>query len=134
MKNREKYREKILNYKRGEFCDNFIKQNILKPLGIKCIEISCSQCDLICQMWLEEECKEQEPEVDWSKVPVDTPILVRESGRDRWVKRHFAKYEDGMVFAWRSGSTSWSNQSGCPSWWKYAKLADVKANVKEEGK
>lgn len=130
MKNREKYREEILNYKRGEveFCNNFIEANILKPLGINCSEISCVQCKLISDMWLEEEYKEQE--VDWSKVPVDTPILVRESGRDRWVKRHFAKYEDGMVFAWRSGSTSWSNQSGCPSWWKYAKLADVK----EEGK
>lgn len=130
MKNREKFREEILKPNIINFCNNFIEANILKPLGINCSEISCVQCKLISDMWLEEEYKEQE--VDWSKVAVDTPILVRESGRDRWVKRHFAKYEDGMVFAWRSGSTSWSNQSGCPSWWKYAKLADVKANVKEE--
>lgn len=125
MKNREKYRKEIISPNEN-FCDDFVRKNILNPLGIKCGEIPCKQCNLINYMWLEEEYKEPEPEVDWSKVAVDTPILVREPGRDRWVKRHFAKYENGKVFAWRSGSTSWSNQSGCPSWWKCAKLADVK--------
>lgn len=131
MKNREKYREEILNYKRGEveFCNNFIEANILKPLGIKCSEISCVQCKLISDMWLEEEYKEQEPEVDWSKVAVDTPILVRDSENSRWRKRYFAKYENGKVFAWNDGKTSWTNYDEEPLVWNYAKLAD-----KEEGK
>ena len=124
MKNREKYREEILNYKREEFCDNFIKQNILKPLGIKCIEISCSQCDLICQMWLEEEYKEPKQEVDWSKVAVDTPILVRDSENYRWRKRYFAKYKNGKVFAWNDGKTSWTSVDVETTVWNYAKLAD----------
>ncbi|WP_216697325.1 hypothetical protein [Anaerostipes faecalis] len=131
MKNREKYREEILNYKRKGFCDNFIEPNILKPLGINCSEISCVQCKLISDMWLEEEYKE--PEVDWGKVAVDTPILVRESGSDRWVKRYFAKYENGKVYAWSGGQTSWSGSDydGCMYDWDYAKLADIKEELHE---
>ena len=35
-----------------------------------------------------------EPPVDWSKVAVDTPILVRDSEEESWRKRYFAKYEN----------------------------------------
>ena len=126
MKNREKYREEILDCKGGDFCADFIIPNILKPLGISCSEIPCKQCHLICGMWLEEEYKELEQQVDWSKVAVDTPILVRDLGNNRWRKRYFAKYENGNVFAWNDGKTSWSNYDGEPTVWNYAKLADIK--------
>ncbi|MGN0417035.1 hypothetical protein [Anaerostipes faecalis] len=128
MKNREKYREEILNCRIADenFCDIFIEPNILKPLGIKRSEILCGQCHLICAMWLEEEYKEPKQEVDWSKVAVDTPILVRESEHNRWTKRYFAKYENGKVFAWNSGATSWASDDLHTSWWNYAKLADIK--------
>lgn len=79
MKNREKYREEILK-PYINFCDEFIKKEILNPLGVMCSDIVCEQCRLICHMWLEEEYKE--PEVDWSKVAVDTPVLVRDSEND----------------------------------------------------
>ena len=70
--------------------------------------------------WLEEE---YEPTVDWSKVPVDTPILVKnECGSGRWIKRHFAYYRDGKVYAWKDGTTSYTSQQDPPSVWKYAKL------------
>ena len=61
--------------------------------------------------------------VDWSKVAVDTPILVSNNG-DYWRRRYFAKYENGMVYAFDGGKTSWSNQWSEPSIWKYAKLAE----------
>ena len=66
--------------------------------------------------------------VDWSKVPVDTLILVK-SDDNCWYHRHFAKYEDGRIYAWRDGMTSWSLKS-CDDdniayiHWEYAKLAD----------
>ena len=127
MKNREKYREEILNYKKvNGFCDDFVKPNVLKPLGIKCGVIVCPQCHLICQMWMDEEYKELEPEVDWSKIAVDTPILVRDSENGGWRKRHFAKYKNGKVFTWGSGKTSWSDYDGCMYDWNYAKLSDIK--------
>ena len=43
--------------------------------------------------------EDKEPEVDWNKVEVDTPILVRDVKYRRWVKRYFAKYKEGIVFA-----------------------------------
>lgn len=70
--------------------------------------------------------KKIEPEVDWSKVEVDTPILVKETSGSRWLKRYFAKYEDGKVYAWRNGATSWSANDDYPTtYWECAKLAEV---------
>lgn len=65
----------------------------------------------------------EELEVDWSKVPVDTPILVRDHEVQLWEKAHFADYKDGKVGAWYGGRTSW-NES-IISTWNYAKLAEV---------
>ena len=64
----------------------------------------------------------KEPETDWSKVAVDTPILVRQTKDGEWLRRHFAKYEDGDVYAWDVGRTSWSADG--VNTWKYAKLAE----------
>lgn len=62
--------------------------------------------------------------VDWSKVEVDTPIFVRNSIEEVWKCRYFAMYEDGEVYAWQLGRTSWSNViKNSPIAWKYAKLA-----------
>lgn len=63
-----------------------------------------------------------EPPVDWSKVAVDTPILVRDYDEQDWFKRYFAKYENGVVFSWAEGSTSWSAER--TTRWKEAKLAE----------
>jgi len=74
--------------------------------------------------WLFSEYKE-EPEVDWSKVKVDTPILVTSSEDAIYLKRYFAKYENGKVYAWKYGATSWAaNNEYAVSSWKYAKLAE----------
>ena len=73
--------------------------------------------------WLNSEYVE--PPVDWSKVAVDTPILVRNSREEAWTKRHFAKYENGTVYAWEGGKTSWIVESKlCILDWKFAKLAE----------
>ena len=71
--------------------------------------------------WLFSEYKE--PEVDWSKVKVDTPILVKDYEGSEWIKRYFAKFADGKVYAWLGGVTSWTANSNMSSW-KYAKLAE----------
>lgn len=72
-----------------------------------------------------KEVEKKEPIVDWSKVEVDTPILVKDAYADPWLKRYFAKYEDGRVYAWHDGTTSWSVEDKySSSWWPYAKLAE----------
>lgn len=65
-------------------------------------------CTLSSVRWLFAEYTE--PEVDWTKVPIDTPVLVRHG--DRWLKRHFAGVDDnGQPTAWNLGVTSWSEQN-----------------------
>ena len=119
MKNYEKYAEEIREYKGENFCADFVKPHILKSRG--CTNTSCDQCKMLQTIWLLEDYKE--PEVDWSKVKVDTPILVRDDENKGWNKRYFAKYEDGKVYAWDCGCTSW-NAEGHTSIWNFAKLAE----------
>lgn len=98
-----------------------------------CIHCKCDEClfqgtcksggDLFREVreWLDEEYVE--PQVDWSKVAVDTPILVVNFSNAKeweWQKRHFAKYENGKVYAFTNGATSWS--ANMPVDWEYAKL------------
>ena len=60
--------------------------------------------------------------IDWSKVAVDTKILVADfTGNDNeivWKKRHFAKYENGKIYAWCEGLTSFTIDSDdlCTRW------------------
>jgi hypothetical protein len=64
--------------------------------------------------------------VDWSKVKVDTPILVSFDGCN-WFKEYFAKVQNDTVYAFDGGATSWSvsNKKYCVTSWRYAKLAEV---------
>ena len=118
MKNYEKYEEKIREYKGETFCADFVQPYILKQNG--CGGMDCDQCNMIQVIWLMKEY--EEPKVDWDKVEIDTPILVRDSVEDRWEARHFAKYKNGKVYAWSGGVTSWSTE-GHVVMWNYAKLA-----------
>ena len=69
-----------------------------------------------------KQIKPEEAEVDWSKVPVDTPILVSIDGLN-WYRRYFAKYKNGFIYAFDSGTTSWSENGA--TGWECAKLAEV---------
>lgn len=76
--------------------------------------------------WLNEEYIE--PQVDWSKVPVDTPILTSYDGVNWW-NRYFASFDGNFVSAWDDGATSWSAQDNNITPWEYAKLAESEENV-----
>ena len=121
MKNYEKYADEIRDYKRySNFCGDFIIPYILKS-GSSCSHVTCAICRMLQMLWLLEDY--EEPETDWSKVEVDTPILVRDFEGSDWFRRHFAKYENGTVYAWDGGDTSWSGGDVMTEW-KYAKLAE----------
>ena len=123
MKNYEKYADEIREYKgsSGYFCTKFIMPHILKKDS--CAGISCEHCHTLQMIWLLEDYEEpEEPEIDWSKVEVDTPVLIKDRENEEWKKRHFAKYEYGRVYVWNNGSTSWS---ACRMYdYKYAKLPE----------
>ena len=139
MKNREKFVKEIVDIACSGHSIAFDKEaNKLTA----CNKIDCSECafcssstaDCLDKIkeWCESEYKE--PEVDWSKVPVDTPVLVRDSTPYTWKRRYFAYYEDGIVHTYSDGATSWSVNKGVVNpGWNYAKLAneeDVKKYAK----
>lgn len=131
MTNKEKYGNEIM-----ELAVNNLSLGLRGGKPTLCAKIRCEDCDFNEEStdeckggaygfreWLNSEYVE--PPVDWSKVPVDTPILVRDSGEEAWRKRHFAKYEDNTVYAWNRGATSWSvSASSNIVGWKFAKLAE----------
>lgn len=66
-----------------------------------------------------------QPVLDPTKLKVDDPIEVRNSMEAKWERRHFAKYEDGLVYTWYDRATSWTNVGGClPSPWNYWRLPE----------
>ena len=111
LKNREMFREVINNNLLPEFVR---KHNIYESWATHITGRMLAPVP-----WLDEEY--QAPEVDWSKVNVDTPILVSTNGQD-WNHRHFAEYRDGRVCAFDGGTTSWT--SNVSTEWEYAKLAE----------
>lgn len=94
-------------------------------------EVICDNCSLYgdCYAKFAEWANSEyvEPSVDWGKIPVDTPILVRDKESEVWLHRYFYKYKNGEVCAWSKGSTSWSSK-GFYDGWRFAKLA---ADAKE---
>lgn len=124
MKNYEKYADEIKGYKGTHFCKDFIARYILKSND--CTNVGCTRCKMLQMIWLSEEY--EEPETDWSKVNVDTPILVRQGKTGDWLERHFAKYENGDVYAWVDGQTSWTGADKIK--WKYSKLAEDEEDMK----
>lgn len=131
MTNREKYAERILDIattghsvavdKKGKIC--------------KCRELKCEECIFSRAESDESDCYEKtkewseqeyvEPPVDWSKVPVDTKILVRDSDNEKWKKRHFAKFKNGKIYAWNDGRSSFTAfKHESTLWWKQGKLAE----------
>lgn len=78
-------------------------------------------CTLSSVRWLFAEYTE--PEIDWSKVPIDTPVLVSDNNRD-WYHRHLAKVIENRPYIWGDGRTSWTTD-GNDVLYKYIKLAEV---------
>lgn len=112
------------------------KKEMLDDLGRtgnECSSIRCSECLLKSCEGIEmvnpdkalEIVMEYEPKVDWSKIEVDTKVLVRNSEFGSWCKRHFAKYENGEVYTFPDGLSSFTYnecKDGCLINWIYAKL------------
>ena len=125
MKNYEKYADEISKYQGDNFCKDFVVPYILKLDN--CDGVTCDACNTFQMMWLMEDYKK--PEIDWSKVEVDTPILVRDDENEEWHKRYFAKYNSGTIYAWIDGYTSWESYDDTDMIsWRYAKLLEDEEN------
>lgn len=127
MLNREKYAKEIV--------DVALKDETFALMGGKICACSDVQGCTSCAFYDRDDCivsKQEwanseyvEPPVDWSKVAVDTPILVKDVKSGKWNRGYFAMYENGTVFTWYHGATSWSAEDDSDiTSWKYAKLAE----------
>lgn len=64
--------------------------------------------------------------MDWSKVPVDTLVRVRDDENDKWYLRYFKGTEDSALYrfvTWESGATSITAYDSVENW-KYCELME----------
>lgn len=101
-----------------------------------CKNLACSKCLFSAKnydcyrgviRWLVAEYKE--PEVDWSSVPIDTPVLISGDGKE-WYRRYFSGVdENGQPTVFIGGVTLWSSKDYDENerTWnvKHIKLAEV---------
>lgn len=96
-----------------------------------CADFECSNClftdSCTCSRekfkWAYEE--HIKSGIDWSKVPIDTKIWVKDAGDYEWFPRHFAKYDGNLVYTWKNGTTSFSGgNSDNLTGWQYARLKE----------
>ena len=65
-------------------------------------------------------------EVDWSSVPVDAKVRVRNSLDEKWLPRHFSRVDkDGNLYAFLEGCTSYTVlPKGSDMVWPYMELVE----------
>lgn len=127
MKNKDLYKEEIFN-----IATTGAKVAVVNDKPVSCATVYCDDCDLSddshrsscndnCVKWMNREA------MDWTKVSVDTKILVRDTDRSPWQPRYFASFEGGKVYAWDGGTTSYT-ADGNQVVWNQAKLFEKDKN------
>lgn len=126
MTNMEKYKDALADILSGVIA-------VVDGKLVMCKNAICSDCLFgnICGKpdhnkeiidWLNAEY--QEPPVDWSKVPIDTPVLVSDDG-EKWHKRYYSGVgDDGDPKVYSFGQTSWSGTDGARISYEFMRLAD----------
>lgn len=138
MKNREKYKNELMDVIKmdGRICGFVKKHDVFRMIGTgweSFCEMDCITCGTALQIWLDEEY-----EVDWSKVPVDTLVQVRNDENGEWLLRYFNRfdekpfgYRDGHNYAvFADGATSVTG-SGYIEHWNYCELVEVADEVSQ---
>ena len=65
---------------------------------------------------------EVEWKINWNKIKVDTPVLVKDNNMEKWVKAHFADFVDGCVYTFPNGLTSHTYEGIMMVGWDEAKI------------
>lgn len=131
MTNKEKFMDKMLE---DAINRTFFAVDSNGNLAV-CSSIRCQDCKFYNETngntincvgdfkkWLEAEYKEQKIDPRLHDAPVDTKILVSNNGIS-WVKVHFCKIENGKVFVFSDGRTSFTCEGEDDiNVWIYGKL------------
>lgn len=137
MKNREKYKNELIKVikKDGKLCEFVKKHEVFRMFGKDSksyCKMTCVTCGTALQLWLDEEY--EEPEVDWTKVPVDTLVRVRDREEQEWILMYFKGISDydraHRFMTWCDGATSKTACGGEYMMWKYCELVEDEDNDK----
>lgn len=109
MKNREKYKNELMDVIKmdGRICGFVKKHDVFRMIGTdweSFCEMDCIACGTALQIWLDEEY-----EVDWNKVSVDTLVRVRNDENGEWLLRHFCEWNEDTDYKYSTfpnGKTS----------------------------
>ena len=132
MKNREKYKNELMDVIKndGRLCEFMKKHDVFRMIGTgweSFCEMDCIACGTALQIWLDEEYEEPpKPETDWSKVPIDTLVRVRDHENKEWRLRYFRGIDDSSTerfMMWACGATSVTAE-GHYTYWKYCELVE----------
>ena len=130
MLNREKFAKEIM--------DIAMRHSIVavteEGLPVACGDVRCDRCilnvvhnaEVKCgvafEKWINSEYTDFG--IDWSRVPIDTPVLVRDDEEDRFERRYFRGTElhNHLFITYPDGKTSWSSNLLSENW-KFCELA-----------
>lgn len=111
---------------------------------LKCFKLPCrlclfrgNGCGDARRKWLDQPVFDPEKDIDWEKVPVDTPVIVWNSDNCSY-NRYFSGIKNGCFGVYAYGLTSWSSitgQTGQICYWYHCKLyrpEDVEKYRKKE--
>ena len=87
---------------------------------VNCLFYESNDCIKAREDWLGQPVLDPEKDIDWSKVPVDTPVIVWNT--DEEYRRYFSGIKDGRFSAYADGRTSWSSTTGNICTWNHCKL------------
>lgn len=112
---------------------------------LKCFKLPCGLCLFrgngcgdARRKWLDQPAFDPEKDIDWSKVPVDTPVLVWNTDTDTECRRHFCELKCAEPRIFRTfaiGKTSWTAYECDRSDWEHCKLyrpEDIKKYRKKD--
>lgn len=92
-----------------------------------CLFSTSGDCRKAKREWLDQPVFDPEKDIDWSKVPVDTPVLVWNTDTGEELRRYFCEIKCVGSYIFRTfaiGKTSWSaDEDECDrSDWEHCKL------------
>ena len=100
---------------------------------VNCLFYESNDCIKAREDWLDQPALDPEKDIDWSKVPVDTPVIGWY--KDEEYRIYVSGIKNGRFSAYTDGRTSWSSITGNICHWNHCKLyipEDVEKYRKKE--
>lgn len=91
-----------------------------KTLCAKCLFYGSGNCEKAKSEWVDQPVLDPEKDIDWERVPIDTPVIVWNSDSNQ-NNRYFAGIDGEYFSAYSNGGTSWSSK-GNTYYWNHCKL------------